>query len=162
MLSHGVLSQVLGGWTLNSIVDWSSGYPFSVTTGRSTIFPNVSMNAFYNGDPTTLGEVVKGASAVSYISDADKAKFANPAVGEYGSGRNIFTGPGFFQTDMSVHKAFSHGDRLKFELRLEAFNVFNNVNFSQPNATSTSGSFGVISSVRVPPRILQVAAKISF
>jgi hypothetical protein len=47
-------------------------------------------------------------------------------------------------------------------LRGEAFNVFNNVNYSQPNVTSTAAAFGVISSVRVPPRILQVAAKISF
>jgi TonB dependent receptor. len=83
-------------------------------------------------------------------------------VGEYGSGRNIFTGPKFFQTDASIHKAFTYRERFKLEIRGEAFNVFNNVNFSQPNATSTSASFGVISSVRVPPRILQVAAKFSF
>jgi len=160
--SHGVLAQVIGGWTLNSIVDWSSGYPFTVTSGRNTLFPNVATNAFFNGDPNSINTVVKGGSAVSYISDADKAKFTAPVVGEYGSGRNIFTGPKFFQTDASIHKAFTYRERFKLEIRGEAFNVFNNVNFSQPNATSTSASFGVISSVRVPPRILQVAAKFSF
>jgi len=161
-LSHGVLAQVAGGWTLNTIVDWSSGYPFTVGSGRSTIFPGITTNAFFNGDPTSLGSVTKSGSTVSYLSDAEKAKFTNPVVGEYGSGRNIFTGPGFFQTDASIHKAFTIRERLKLEIRGEGFNVFNNVNFSQPNATSTSASFGVISSVRVPPRILQVAAKISF
>jgi hypothetical protein len=53
-------------------------------------------------------------------------------------------------------------ERAKLEIRGEAFNVFNNVNFSQPNATVTSASFGVISSTLGPPRILQVAAKLSF
>ena len=161
-LNHGLLSQVAGGWTINTIVDWSSGYPFSVTSGRGTIFPGVSMNAVFNGDPNSLGSVVTSGSTVSYINEADKAKFTTPGVGEYGSGRNIFTGPGFFQTDFSIHKTIAFGERLKVELRGEAFNVFNNVNFSQPNVTSTAAAFGVISSVRVPPRILQVAAKISF
>jgi hypothetical protein len=161
-LNQGLLSQVAGGWTINSIVDWSSGYPFSVTTSRSTIFPGVSTNAFFNGDPNSLGSVITSGSTVSYISEADKAKFTTPGVGEYGSGRNIFTGPGFFQTDFSIHKTIAYGERLKLELRGEAFNIFNNVNYSQPNVTSTAAQFGVISSVRVPPRILQVAAKISF
>jgi hypothetical protein len=53
-------------------------------------------------------------------------------------------------------------ERVKIDVRAEAFNVFNNVNFSQPTATLTSASFGVISSARVPPRILQFALKVSF
>jgi hypothetical protein len=83
-------------------------------------------------------------------------------VGAFGAGRNIFTGPGFFQTDFSLHKAFPLWERMKVEIRGEAFNVFNNVNFSNPSATSSAAAFGTISSVRVPPRILQVAAKFSF
>jgi hypothetical protein len=162
-LTGRLLSRVVGGWTVNSIIDWSSGYPFSVSSARSTIFPGVSMNAAFDGDPTSIGSVVKTSTTVSYFSDAERAKFSTPAVGTYGAGRNIFTGPGFFQTDLSLHKTIVQvGERLKLELRGEAFNVFNNVNFSQPNATSTNASFGVISSVRVPPRILQVAAKILF
>ena len=163
-LQNGILSRVVGGWTTNTIIDWSSGYPGTVTTGRFTIFPNVnvSTSAGFNGDPTKIGRVIKGGSSVTYLTDGEKAQFYMPQVGEYGAGRNIFTGPGFFQTDFALHKMFPFTERIKLEIRGEAFNVFNNVNFSQPNATSTSASFGVISSTRVPPRILQVAAKISF
>jgi len=161
-LSSGVLSRLAGGWSTNTIIDWSGGYPFTVSYGRSTIFPSVTMNAVFTGDPTSIGGVVKGGSTVSFLSDAEKAMFKNPGVGEYGAGRNIFTGPGFFQTDFALHKAIPITERMKVDLRGEAFNVFNNVNFNPPNATSTAASFGVISSVRVPPRILQVAAKFSF
>jgi hypothetical protein len=161
-IKSGLLSHLVGGWTLNSIVDWSSGYPYSVASGYQTIFPLVGSRAVFNGDPTAVGSLVKGGSAVTWLSDADKAKFSNPAVGAYGAGRNLFTGPGFFQTDMALHKAISITERFKLELRGEAFNVFNNVNFGQPNATASAAAFGVISATRVPPRILQVAAKLSF
>ncbi|MBI4902409.1 MAG: TonB-dependent receptor [Acidobacteria bacterium] len=158
----GILAYTIGGWATNTIIDWSSGYPFTVGYGFSTIFPNVLSRTVFTGDPGSVGSLVKGGSSVTYLSAEDKAKFSAPAVGQYGAGRNIFTGPGFFQTDFSLHKSFKVTERIKFELRGEAFNVFNNVNFSNPNVTSTNASFGVISSTRVPPRILQIAARIHF
>jgi hypothetical protein len=161
-LNHGILSRVVGGWSTNTILDWSSGYPFTVSSGRGTAVVNTTTTAVYSGTSADIGQVVKTGSSVEFLSAAERGMFSTPDVGAYGAGRNIFTGPGFFQTDFSLHKVFAISERLKFELRGEAFNVFNNVNFSQPNVTQTSASFGVISSTRVPPRILQVAAKITF
>ncbi len=158
----GVLNAVIGGWATNTIIDWSSGFPFGVSSGRTTLWPGVTTRAIFSGDPTSVGQLVKTGSAVTYIADADKAKFTVPDPGEFGSGRNIFTGPGFFQADFGLHKNFTLTERIRLEMRGEAFNVFNNANFSQPNATSTAGAFGVISTLRVPPRILQLAAKIYF
>ena len=135
---------------------------FTVGYGFSATFPNVTSNAVFTGDPTAIGALTKGGSAVTYLSEAEKALFSAPGVGQYGAGRNIFTGPGFFQTDFALHKAFAVTERMKMELRGEAFNVFNNVNFNNPTVTSTSASFGVVSSTRVPPRILQIAARFSF
>src|SRR5262249_34904899 len=140
----------------------SSGFPFTASYNRSTLFPGVTMNSVFSGDPASVGSVVKGGSSVTYLSDAEKAKFTNPGVGEFGAGRNVFTGPGFFQTDFALHKGIAITERFKVELRGEAFNVFNNTNFSNPTATTSSASFGVITSTRVPPRILQIAAKFSF
>jgi Carboxypeptidase regulatory-like domain/TonB dependent receptor len=161
-LKSGVLSYVVGGWSTNTIIDWSSGFPFTVSSGRGTLYPSVTTNAVFTGDPIATGGVAKSPTAVTYLTDAEKKQFSVPEVGEFGAGRNIFTGPGFFQTDFALHKSFPIKERLRFELRGEAFNVFNNANFSNPNVTSTSGSFGVISSVRVPPRIVQIAAKMTF
>jgi hypothetical protein len=122
----------------------------------------VTTTAIFTGDPNSIGKLVKGGSTVTWIQDADKGKFTVPAPGQFGSGRNIFTGPGFFQTDFGLHKNFTLTERVRLELRGEAFNVFNNVNFDPPNATSTAAAFGVISTTRVPPRILQLAAKVYF
>jgi hypothetical protein len=158
---------VIGGWSTNTIIDWSSGFPYSVlsgttTTGRATLFPLVITRARFDGDPTSTGGLEKGPNAVTYLSEADRARFGVPGAGEYGAGRNIFTGPGFFQTDFAIHKNFQITERFRFELRGELFNVFNNVNFNPPTTDATSGAFGVITSARVPPRIGQIAAKFHF
>ncbi|MEK7407680.1 MAG: TonB-dependent receptor [Acidobacteriota bacterium] len=158
----GVVGLLAGGWTVNAIIDWSSGYPFSVSSGRSTLWPLVTTNAVFTGDPTKVGKLEKRGGTVTYLTEEEKTRFSVPAPGQYGAGRNIFTGPGFFQTDFALHKNIPVGERIRVDLRGEAFNVFNNQNFSQPTANSTSSSFGVISTLRVPPRILQLAAKVSF
>jgi len=161
-IQNGVLNWIIGGWTTNTIIDWSSGYPFSVSSGRATLWPGNSTRADFNGDPTSIGGLTKGERTVTFLSAQEIAAFSVPAPGGYGSGRNIFTGPGFFQTDFALHKNFQFTEHFRFELRGEAFNVFNNQNWNQPNTTSTSASFGVISSMRVPPRILQIAGKFYF
>ena len=51
---------------------------------------------------------------------------------------------------------------MRLELRGEFFNLFNNVNFSNPVFLATSGNFGTITSTRVPPRIVQLALKFYF
>ncbi len=161
-LSNGIAAKIAGGWTTSTILDISSGRPFTVVSGYSTVVPGTTSNADFNGTPQSIGGVTKTGSSVTYLSAAEKAMFSSPGLGDLGAGRNIFTGPGFFQTDFALHRVFAYRERMKLEIRGEAFNVFNNVNFSQPNATPTSASFGVISSTLAPPRILQVAAKFSF
>jgi hypothetical protein len=71
-------------------------------------------------------------------------------------------GPAYANTDASVLKDFTLLNQLKLQFRAEAFNVFNEVNFSNPNATNPSSSgFGVIgSTVAGTGRQLQLALKL--
>ena len=119
-------------------------------------------NADFTGSPSAIGSVVKGGNSVTYLSPAEKAQFSRPGVGDLGAGRNIFTAAGFFQMDFALHKVFPIKELFKVELRGEAFNVLNRVNFGPPNTVLSSASFGVISSAASPPRILQLAARLSF
>ncbi len=161
-LSHGLLAQVAGGWTTSTIIDVSSGRPFTALGAYSTVVPGTLSNANFNGSPTSIGGVTKSGNSVTYLSAAEKGMFSSPGLGDLGGGRNIFNGPGFFLTDFALHRVFAVKERIKLEIRGEAFNVFNTTNFALPNATLTSASFGVISSTLGSPRILQVAAKFSF
>jgi hypothetical protein len=68
----------------------------------------------------------------------------------------------FNQFDLGLHKSFRlWNEHSSFDLRGEAFNVLNKVNYMAPNSNRSSGSYGSITSA-FPPRQLQVAGKLSF
>jgi hypothetical protein len=90
-----------------------------------------------------------------------------PAIGNgtgFGnSGRNILRGPGEWTFDTAVARVFRIREITSLEFRIEAFNLFNHPDFGLPGSELTSpGTFGVISSTVVNPRILQLALKLRF
>ena len=65
--------------------------------------------------------------------------------------------------DLGVHKSFmlpALGSRLEF--RIEAFNVFNQTNFSVPNGNRSATAFGTITSLATPARQIQLGVKFDF
>jgi len=63
-----------------------------------------------------------------------------------------------------MFKNFPIFERLTFQMRAEAFNLFNHANLANPNVTFGATNFGTITSVQTNtnPRILQLAGKINF
>ena len=56
-----------------------------------------------------------------------------PAIGTFGTmGRNIWRDAGFRQWDMSLFKNFVFKEKLTAQFRIEAFNILNTINFSNP------------------------------
>ncbi len=51
------------------------------------------------------------------------------------AGRNSVRGPGFQRTDMSIFKNFDFAGRHRVQVRIEAFNLFNQARFGQPSGT---------------------------
>ena len=59
---------------------------------------------------------------------------------DFGNARNAMRGPGFFNTDLSLTKAFKIGERLSFEVGATAFDILNHQNFDLPiNSVLSSG-----------------------
>ena len=96
--------------------------------------------------------------------------FKTNAIGTYGdAGRNNLRRPGLINTNASVFRHFPISERLRAELRVEAFNALNHPNlnlfFSSSAYQSTlalnSPTFGQITSAQ-DPRLLQVALKLRF
>jgi hypothetical protein len=66
---------------------------------------------------------------------------------------------------MGLFKNFSVTERVNVQLRSEYFNVFNQVNFANPNTNASSGGFGKITSTHSfagDPRIIQFGLKLQF
>ncbi len=95
-------------------------------------------------------------------------------------GRNCLRGPGQANVDLALSKRSSLGESRSLDVRVEFFNLFNQVNYANPlsnfNAAQGTGgtvsavtgqlvapgNFGRIISTSTNPRIIQLALKLSF
>ena len=155
------LRTFFGGWSFNQILDWRTGTPFSLVSGRDNSFTGMGLDrADITGNPGLSLDRSRQNLISQYF---DTSLVHQNAPGTFGnSPRNFLRNQSFFNVDASLHKAFAITERLNFQLRGEAFNLLNNVHLNQPGANaSATSSFGVITGAG-DPRILQLGARISF
>ncbi len=113
------------------------------------------------GSPSLPGGRSRAAQIAQYFNIA---AFSPAAPGTYGNaGRNVILGPPQKSTNMALMKNFPIPLResMYLQFRAEAFSVFNIPNFSSPNATMSSKTFGQITSAG-GDRELQFALKLFF
>ena len=92
----------------------------------------------------------------------DQSAFALPAEFTFGNApRNVLRGPGFVSTDLSFMKNLPIGGGARFQFRAECYNIFNNVNYGNPNTTFAAANFGRITSAGTM-RQVQLGGKILF
>ncbi len=184
--------EALGGWEVSAIVNVQSGMPFNVALNynsanmsQGTERPNFvhkpsahcSLKNYINGNPTSC---------------IDEAAYSLPAdieAGQYAFGntsRNTLYGPGLSYENLSLMKNFAIVDRLKFQFRAEAFNVFNHPSAGNPVSPGTTNAlfghttsspaqplfsgtgFGTVNSIQQVPgtisgaRVISLAGKLIF
>ena len=159
--SSTLMNTVLGGWQTNGIVSLQGGNPIDPTTGlqlsgtQTGTRPDVSCNPNnYNHDPARW---------------FNTSCFSSNFVGRYGTaGRNIIIGPPTHDFDFALLKNFGLGKETRFlQFRSEVFNLFNHPNFDNPNVTTSSPTFGKITSAgvqdpRASSRQIQFALRLAF
>ena len=74
----------------------------------------------------------------------------------------MFNGPAFFNWDFSLTKETTIRENKKLEVRVEFFNLPNNVMFFAGDQNINSADFGKISSTLNAPRFLQTVLRLSF
>ena len=110
-------------------------------------------------------QIINGRNGSYYFSPLDFGTFANVNANQntYGTlGRNAFYGPGRFNADFSLVKVTPvYRERVTLEIRADFFNILNHAEFSNPNLSITSGTFGQITGT-ASPRIIQLAGHLVF
>jgi hypothetical protein len=86
---------------------------------------------------------------------------AGPLGGFGNSSNRFFSGPGFSNWDMSLHKNTTLREGMTIQFRAEFFNVFNHAQFLNPNGNFSSSQFGYVTGAR-NPRIGQMSLKFLF
>jgi hypothetical protein len=114
--------------------------PYKQESGHNRTFGNTAVDG---GRPWF--------NPASFISPTESA--AAPVLPN--TGRNQFRGPGNSQTNASLYKSFKIYREAEFQVRFEAFNLFNHPFLNNPNATvptaaniasGSYGNFGLITS----------------
>jgi hypothetical protein len=167
MLSHGLASWVVGNWQISGTIGRMTGLPFGIGTTSS-------INA--GGQGTSANQISPSVTILGGHNSSypyfDGTAFANPPNNVLGSTDHyLLFGPGFFQMNMNISRIFQFGERVKFQLQGEAYNLTNTVVFSNPggsccwttsNGTTNYNGFGLISGTQSTPRYLVVAGYLRF
>ena len=157
---EGWKAKVLGGWQINGLSFMRGGTPFTPTMNVNTA--TAGANAQY---PNRLSSGKLSKPTIEQWFDT--AAFVSPGQYRFGnSGRNILRGDGPVTFDASLFKNtyFSTplNERTNVQFRVEAFNFFNFVNFSNPNASVGSSTYGTVTGTSIAARSVQLALKLLF
>lgn len=163
------LEFVVGGWQLSGIMTWRGGLPINVSLNSNGIDPATGLRyTFLNRNGGALRPDRIGNANTNIDPSIDRLRFLSPGAFEVqpvntpgDSSRNNAWGPRFFTIDTSLVKRFSVTERQTVDIRWEAFNLFNNVNYNNPATTFGNTNFGQINSAR-DPRIMQLAIRYAF
>lgn len=163
---HGFGDEALGGWRVTGVFQAHSGLPFTPVWG--TAVKSNWQEAWSWGDFAWFPNVVGNPKVANPTTSAwfNTAAFAAPADNSFGDARrNMLRGPDWRDLDASLGKTFWLGEWMgkdyHLEVRADAWNSLNNVNFTQPSATVGVAGGGVISSAN-SARQVQLGARLSF
>jgi hypothetical protein len=166
------LKPLTQGWVLYPIVTWRTGFPVDVFAGLGRSKPgpsgagdgqlvraNLVGSAITFYDPGTSREI--NSTTGNYWFNPNN--FSSAVSSGYGSlGRNAFRGPGRTNVDLALDKEIPLArNNARLHLRFEAFNLFNTIQWREPDSNINSATFGQITDT-YDPRIMQLALRLSF
>jgi hypothetical protein len=139
---HG--NRLKDGWEFTIIEQAQAGQPINFHISTTTLSGGLTVIRPDVTGPITTGFTAGtngSATSVTYIQDP-QVFFDQGATGFGTLGRNVIQGPGFFNTDFALVKNTRITERFNLQFKLDAFDIFNQVNFTNPVTTlSTVGQF---------------------
>jgi hypothetical protein len=163
-LNSGFASHLLGGWRIAAVQNYSSGFPIGVTTGAAPL-------PIFNGTnrPNVTGEDWWGPIAGDEFNPLvdrhlNGAAFSAP-VGTLGNAprRNgSVRRPWNLSENISLAKTITMTNRLRLDVRIEAFNLFDRVICGEPNLDFNNNNFGLVTTTTNSPRQMQLGLKMNW
>ncbi len=180
--SGALADRFVSGWTLATIVNAQTGFPFSPQLGYNPTGSGDSRNPVRpNRNTAFAGSLYANGSTSQRVTQYfNPSAFSAPAAGFIGNARrDSLVGPRYADWDMSLLKSTQLTEATRLQFRAEFFNLINHTNLQLPNevvysagptqgtaaniATAASlGSPGVITSTANTSRQIQLGVKLLF
>ncbi len=161
----GVLGSALGGWQINGIVTFQSGLPVGTSGGAVLVgdptIDNPTLGRWFNTCTQALsGARQNCASADEPIAWQVQAPFTlrtlTTRLADVRTSRPALI-------DFSLFKTFQLPSRMRLQVRLESFNLFNTPWFGAPNTNVTNAAFGTVAPTQAnDPRNVQIGVRFMF
>jgi hypothetical protein len=182
------LEKIAGGWSISGILNVHSGFPWSPLVsvqggslycgkcGYGQLFPAAYLGGA--GDSTSNDQFKTGSNypngGAAYFSTPTYTAYSGSNYGNSvpqspGVHRNSLNGPGYRDVDLALAKGFGLpnlpvlGENAKLEFRVDAYNVFNNLNFNSNSISNNiaNKNFGQ-DTAALGARVVTLGARFSF
>jgi trimeric autotransporter adhesin len=160
--SNYVTNLLVGGWSMNAVSTFSSGYP-------TQFFMNDNLNSPYGTarlrpNATGINPAAEGDFSKRIDGWFNPAAFSTPSVLTFGNvSRTVgLRGPGQVNWDVSMFKTFAVTEKFKAQFRAEALNFTNTPLFRNPLGAVGNGNFGRITQQANFPRMIQLGLRLYF
>jgi len=185
--SNSWMEKIAGGWSLSGIFTIHSGFPWTpmvsvnggntycTQCGYGSLLPTAYLGGAGNSTSNSAFETVANSNfpmgGAAYFSPTPPylAFFGTSLPPSPGVHRNSLNMPGYKDVDLTLAKAFGLpsmpvlGEDAKVELRVDAYNLFNNLNLN-PNQISNNianSNFGTITGA-LAARVVALGLRFSF
>ena len=156
-LTTGPAAWIAGGWRISSLIAAQTGLLFGPGMAVN------SANSTGGNRPSRIGDGNLPRAERTPDRWFNVSAFAIPAAFTFGNaGFNILQGPGNFNVDGAISRAFRFNERFRLDFRTDLFNVMNTAHFANPNATIDNAAAGRISSTASSARQIQFGLKLLF
>ena len=154
-----IIGKAFGGWQVSTIYTVRTGMPISPELGRD----NAGVGTSTRQRPAASGTPFIGFGERTLGKWFDPSVYSAPALGTFSPvARNILSGPGWNQWDVSFVKMIPFGEGRRVELRADGFNFFNHTQWNGVGTTfTTPATFGRITSTR-NERSFMIGTRIQF
>ena len=168
------MEQLVGGWSVSGVVTLQSGFPLGFGATPNLIGSGYGLRP--NVD-ASCNKTVSGSTLDRLDQWFNTSCFSVPNAGSAGDPRLRWQlgdaprtdpdlrGHGVNNWNLAISKTTPLQGGVNLTLRAEAFNLFNRVQFGMPNttvSTAATSTFGRVTSQRNQPRLIQLAARLTF
>lgn len=161
---RGLVSKMLGGWSVSGFTSWRSGDPIMLTpqfNNTGGVVPYLRVNTVAGVDPT-----LDSPGPSQWFNPA---AFAHPGDFELGNAARTYPNlmnPSWQNHDLALSKRLPLTSEQSVELLFQTFNFINHANWNDPDATIGTAAAPNVNAGRIigstGGRVMQLGARYNF